>query len=147
MISKLPKSCEKSKDTFWKLAKEVNDELHGKNFTKNLSFIVYLFDKLAKKLSVSKEPYPNLGRDATCPFNISNRGYFQNFDKSFGPYTLLGTYWATAEHEKGFVHAHNIVSFNKSLFWSIVYYPHVSHYYQVQGYAECIQNHILNAIQ
>lgn len=93
-----------------------------------------------------EEPKDNglLGRNPKVPFNISNRGYFNNLSGFFGPFKLQKVFWTTAEHQTGFAHTHNVVSFGGKLFWSISYYTHVTTFEQVSGYAELIMDTIEN---
>ena len=130
----------------WDIAQEIQQQTHGKHFVGVLSFFLKLF-----KLFPPKPPKGDtqkkegLGRNATAAFNISNRGYYPDLDANFGSYKVLGTYWSTAEHQGGFPHTHNIVSFGGKLFWSLTYYTHVSTFEQTQEYAQTIQQTLLNA--
>lgn len=118
----------------WEMAKEISSELHSNKFVGLLSFISKLISWIPPK--AQEPPKENLGRNTFIPFNISNRGHFANVSQSFGPFTLLKTFWTTAEHHTGFPHTHNVVSFGGELFWSITYYTHVSTLEQVAGYAQ-----------
>jgi hypothetical protein len=122
-------------EKFWEYAKAVQGVLHHKDIPGVISFVLKLMSFFKPSPPQPLTPQKEFGRMQSVPFNISNRGYYRAFDKSFGPYKLLGTYYATAEHIRGFPHCHNIVGFGNELHWSLIYYTHVSTLDQTIGYA------------